>query len=62
MNKILKIIWILIMLQAICLVLAYLTDWTTTNNVFLLIDLWIAYFVSGLLVGGILAENGRIGE
>ena len=57
MNKIWKVIWILIILQAICLVLAYLTDWTTTNNVFISIGLWINCFVSGLLIGGILAEN-----
>ncbi len=44
-------------LQAICLVLAYLTDWTITNNVFISIGLWISYFVSGLLIGGILGEN-----
>ncbi len=57
MNKLMNIVWSIIILQAFCLILSYSIDWTITHNVFALIGTCGCFFVFGLLTGKILTEE-----
>ena len=59
MNKITKIIWIILAVEIICIILSYLIDWKTVNNNFTSIAMMCCCFVTGLIAGKTLTENER---